>query len=161
MPTRDSLARELERIKAHWPSMPATGTALDGYADALRGYDDMELHGAVTLLLTEYDAASNPKPKHLADMCARIAKIRRGDVAAARRNDDLAYCPHCGTRELVEVPHPGWDTTRWTPLSVSVWRRWLGALWPAQSTFLQLPARLEPVCTPSCVRRSPRRTERA
>jgi hypothetical protein len=101
--TRDALARELERLKAYWPNMPATPQALDGYFDALRGYEDVEVSSGVTLLLSEYDAPAAPKPKHLKDYAGRIAKHRRGDVTPVGQGDDASICSRCGTKTLVEA----------------------------------------------------------
>lgn len=111
--TRATLAPQLERIKAHWPSMPATGTALDGYLEALRGFDDGEVAAAVTLLLNEYDAMGAPKPKHLRDYAGRVAKYRRADVGPAIADGDGVICSRCGTRTLVEAIEQARERVQW------------------------------------------------
>jgi hypothetical protein len=103
MPSRDGLIRELERIRAHWPSMAGTETALKGYVEILHGFTDEEVHGGVTIVLQEYEGAAAPKPKHLRDACGRVAKVRR-DVPNIVSNED-AYCPLCGTTQLMTNRH--------------------------------------------------------
>ena len=128
MLTREEVARQLERIRAHWPTMPATAVALAEYERQLGGFSVQEVAGGVTLIVDEFRGAAPPKPADVREAVGRVAKARRWDAAPVVSDHADAYCPHCGTTTLAEVPHP---------------------------TDPSMPARLYPVCRPSCWRLQP------
>ena len=147
---RRHLSQQLDRIKAHWPNLPTTTVAFDGYYELLRGYEDGEVTSAVSLILREYDGAAHPKPATLMQFIRRVG-ARSGptqDYAMA----DGVYCPICGTTELVEVGADAVDTSLWSKLKRAFWEA-LGLVNPTQP-YLVLPARMHPRCLPHCKRRA-------
>ena len=127
MPSREAIAREVERLRAYWPNMPVNDLALRGYVETLQGYTDDELRGGVTLILQDYDGAAAPKPKQLRDACGKVAKYRRADLTKAQEQvaGPDVYCPECKTRRLIDLLEFEGDTR---------------------------PARAYPDCAPTCSR---------
>jgi hypothetical protein len=104
MIARDVLRFQLARLQGHWRHMPATPQVLADYEEQLEGYDDEELVAGVSAIIRDHRGMASPTPAAVIDAVAAVAKIRRRSAVTAATSNPLAYCPLCGTTQLVESP---------------------------------------------------------
>jgi hypothetical protein len=107
--SRDAILRALTELRTWFPTMPDSESLIDATRRGLEEYDDDEVRVAATRITRERKRLQGaPALADMREMCAAVAGVRRADAVRHQRADTSdAYCPFCGTTQLVEsAPWP-------------------------------------------------------
>lgn len=106
MASRDAILRALTELRTWFPAMPDSESLIEATRRGLEEYDDEEVRVAATRITRERKRLQGaPSLADLREMCGAVAGVRRADAVRHQRADTSdAYCPFCGTTQLVESP---------------------------------------------------------